>query len=91
MPTTTLVVKTNAYGRKYSDQQDATVHTAVASKNGEEANVQAWIMLAFFASGGLAVMAVASVYRRRSRNTRQVDIVSPEDGPIMNDSDGFVE
>jgi hypothetical protein len=86
MPTTTLVAKTKAFGKKFSDQQDAMVQKVVASK--KETNL-AWSMCALFATGGFAVMAVVSVYRRRPTHTRRVDFVSPEEG--LSDSDGFVE
>merc|ERR1711972_346002 len=89
MPTTTPVPGTTPYGRKYSDQQDAMVHTVSASK--DETAVHAWAVFAFFATGGLAVIAVVLVYSRKPRNSRRVDIVPLEDGPMVSDSDVFGE
>merc|ERR1712039_25500 len=95
MPTTTTLAtdttqKYPVHVRKYSDEQDAIVQTVVASK--DETNAHSWILFAFFATAGLAVMAVLfavmagvpsiPVYRPRGPRTQRYDTVSPEDGLV---------
>merc|ERR1712013_415796 len=90
VPTTTPLPGTTPYARKYSDQQDAMVHTVVASE--KETNTHTWLMFALFAAGGLAVTTfLAYMYRRERRSSRRVDIVALEDGLEMSDGDGIVE